>query len=88
LRVVRLNGLVMKKFAPAAIAASACCGSELADMMTSGFTNVEQVHGGPTALQKLRGGLEVILSRSKKYVADHGLSVQVKLHLLRRPRTN
>jgi hypothetical protein len=31
-------------------------GSELADMMTSGFTNVEQVHEGPTALQKLRGG--------------------------------
>jgi hypothetical protein len=36
----------MKKIAPAAIAASACCGSELADMMTSGFTNAEQVHDG------------------------------------------
>jgi hypothetical protein len=46
----------MKKFALAAIAALACCSSDFADMMTSGFTNIEQGHDRPTALQKLRGG--------------------------------
>jgi hypothetical protein len=76
--------LVMKKFAPAAIAASACCGSELADMMTSGFTNVEQVHGGPIALQKLRGGSKSFCRGRKSTSQIIVLSVQVSLHLLRR----
>jgi len=39
-RVVRLNGLVTKKFTPAAIAASAGCGSELADMITTGTLQI------------------------------------------------
>jgi hypothetical protein len=38
--VVKLNGLVMKKFAPAAMAASACCASELADIMTIGTLRI------------------------------------------------
>jgi hypothetical protein len=35
-----VKGFVMKKLAPAAIAASACCGSELADMITSGAADL------------------------------------------------
>jgi len=35
-----LKGFVMKNLAPAAIAASACCGSELADMITSGTLRI------------------------------------------------